>query len=68
MTSETWEFGGPSWAYLKAMQEHSLKVYSYSKKIPDGMKFSLALLDDALEKLIEIEKHADKNGKIKLDK
>ena len=52
----------------KAMHEHSLKGYSYSKKIPDGMKFSLALLDDALEKLIEIEKHADKNGEIKLDK
>lgn len=62
MTNETWVAALPNWAYFKHM--HDAQIASQGE-IPERLKFSLTLLDEALKVLVEIEKHADENGTIK---
>ena len=62
---------GMNWKLLKWMNDGQLSRFknaspSKQRKIPSGLKFSLELLDAALEKLIELESHADKKGNLKI--
>ena len=62
---------GMNWKLLKWVNDGQLSRFknaspSKQRKIPSGLKFSIELLDAALEKLIELEAHADKKGNLEI--